>query len=70
MIYRIVRDSLNMPYCDGWGTIVCYCGGDLCVCGMDGESCPGCDECKQTDDETDEDVYDYELENQIPIDEY
>lgn len=32
--------------CGGFGFVVCWCGGDLCVCGLDGEACPGCDECK------------------------
>lgn len=70
MIYPIVRKSLNIPYCDEWGSLVCNCGGDICACGMDGQPCPGCDGCKQTDDEMDEDIYDYEVEDQIPIDEY
>lgn len=34
------------------GTLMCNCGGDLCVCGMDGEPCPGCEMC--WDDEDDE----------------
>lgn len=25
--------------CDGYGTIICHCGGDICVCGLDGEEC-------------------------------
>jgi hypothetical protein len=28
--------------CNGIGMIVCHCGGDLCVCGVDGS--PGCEE--------------------------
>lgn len=65
-----IENFLNMPYCDGWGSLVCHCGGDICACGMDGECCPGCDECKQTDDEIAEDVYDYEVEDQISSIEY
>ena len=55
MIYTIVRKLLNTPYCDGWGSLVCHCGGDICACGMDGDSCPGCDECRNDDYEDDDD---------------
>lgn len=32
--------------CDGSGILACRCGGDFCLCGTDGEECPGCDECE------------------------
>lgn len=41
--------------CDGWGFFACFCGGDLCVCGADGETCPGCPDCEECDPE-DEDT--------------
>lgn len=31
--------------CDGWGYIICLCGGDSCFCGLDGITCPGCADC-------------------------
>jgi hypothetical protein len=37
-------------YCDGYGSLVCHCGGDLCVCGSDGEQCIGCEKCEREDD--------------------
>ena len=36
---------LDEPRCNGWGDIRCRCGGDLCVCGCDGELCGGCERC-------------------------
>ena len=31
------------PRCDGWQTVICHCGGDLCVCGNNGDAdCPLC----------------------------
>lgn len=36
--------------CEGYGTLACDCGGDLCVCGLDGEQCPGCPDCDLNDD--------------------
>lgn len=41
-------DSLNEAVrrgCGEFGFLVCFCGGDLCICGLDGEVCPGCHEC-------------------------
>lgn len=35
--------------CNGLGTLDCYCGGDLCVCGMDGQDCFGCEKCEDRD---------------------
>lgn len=33
------------PRCSGDGTIICRCGGDLCVCENNGDApCPLCDE--------------------------
>jgi hypothetical protein len=37
--------------CQGYGTLTCYCGGDLCVCGLDGEECPGCPDCEGLEEE-------------------
>lgn len=49
------------PYdggCGGSGTLVCYCGGDQCVCHNHGEvECGGCDDCDLGDDLGD-DLYD------------
>lgn len=37
--------------CGGHGYTRCYCGGDLCVCGNDGEiECYGCCDCEGEDD--------------------
>lgn len=36
-------------YCDGYGSMVCHCGGDLCVCGEDGDQCIGCEKCDRDD---------------------
>jgi len=35
----------------GYGTLSCHCGGDLCVCGRDGEECFGCPDCEPCDDD-------------------
>lgn len=43
--------SMFKAYCDGYGTLVCHCGGDLCVCGDDGQDCFGCEKCDRPDDE-------------------
>lgn len=37
--------------CHGYGTLECYCGGDMCVCGLDGEQCLGCPDCEGLHDE-------------------
>jgi hypothetical protein len=37
--------------CSGTGFVVCFCGGDLCVCGLDGQECMGCHECSRVVDE-------------------
>lgn len=29
--------------CNGQGTIICHCGGDVCVCGLESYDCPFCD---------------------------
>jgi hypothetical protein len=39
--------------CDGYGMLSCECGGDLCVCGADGEDCYGCEKCADRDDDDD-----------------
>lgn len=32
--------------CQGYGYVICTCGGDMCVCEMNGEiECFGCDDC-------------------------
>ena len=37
-------DLPQCPKCDGFGTVLCHCGGDLCVCDNYGEEeCPLCD---------------------------
>lgn len=37
--------------CGGTGSLVCYCGGDQCVCHHHGETdCPGCEDCETDDD--------------------
>jgi hypothetical protein len=38
-------------YCDGYGMLVCHCGGDLCVCGEDGQDCYGCEKCAGRDED-------------------
>lgn len=40
-----------MTLCKGSGYIACEECGDTCVCGMDGEPCPGCDACDYVDDD-------------------
>lgn len=36
-------DGIPCPRCDGWGTVSCHCGGDLCVCDNYGDAtCPLC----------------------------
>ncbi len=45
--------------CGGHGWMSCYCGGDLCVCGNQGEiECDGCEDCEPDRDEG-EDVDDH-----------
>lgn len=40
--------------CDGSGTLVCHCGGDLCVCHHHGETeCPGCEHCAELEGDDD-----------------
>lgn len=42
--------------CGGTGWLNCECGGDFCVCKLNGGmDCPGCEDCE---DETDTDDYD------------
>lgn len=60
-----LMSKLNTVYCDGFGSLVCHCGGDLCVCGTDGEPCPGCEECESDYFDEDEDYSDEE-EYMIP----
>ena len=47
------------PYnrgCGGTGTLICYCGGDQCVCHNHGEvECFGCEDCSQDERYLDED---------------
>ncbi len=45
-------DGFTPLTCDGWGSIPCRCGGDLCVCWNRGElECPGCVDCEKDDDD-------------------
>lgn len=40
--------------CDGSGTLICHCGGDLCVCHHYGETeCPGCEHCAELEGDDD-----------------
>lgn len=55
-----VGDGLDST-CGGTGTLTCYCGGDQCVCGNNGEAeCLGCADCDDSDyasdDEGDEEA--------------
>ena len=43
--------------CHGYGTLTCHCGGDLCVCGLDGVECLGCPDCEPNDEEDDDDDF-------------
>lgn len=38
-----------MRRCYGYHIISCNCGGDLCVCGRDGDECMGCQDCHEDD---------------------
>lgn len=31
--------------CNGIGMHFCHCGGDICICGIDGTLCQGCEDC-------------------------
>jgi hypothetical protein len=45
--------------CGGSGSMHCYCGGDFCVCGNQGEiECMGCVDCEPND--VDDDDMDYD----------
>lgn len=47
--------------CGGHGSMVCYCGGDFCVCGNQGTiDCMGCEDCER-DDSDDEDADDWQI---------
>ncbi|QIX61845.1 hypothetical protein HER32_11900 [Hymenobacter sp. BT18] len=35
-----------MRRCHGYHIQSCHCGGDLCLCGRDGEECMGCPDCE------------------------
>ncbi len=37
--------------CYGYGSLSCHCGGDLCVCGLDGEECLGCPDCEREEED-------------------
>ena len=38
--------------CGGSGILHCYCGGDICVCGNQGEiECAGCEDCELDEDD-------------------
>jgi hypothetical protein len=54
---------MSEPRCNGSGYIQCWCGGDLCVCGMDSVECPGCKECDPDDDDWENaDAWEHEQE--------
>lgn len=36
---RVFSPDTRFAECNGYGMIDCYCGGDLCVCGLDGSDC-------------------------------
>ncbi len=45
--------------CGGTGYLNCFCGGDFCVCGLQGGmDCGGCEDCEE--DDPDYDPSDYE----------
>jgi len=49
-----IKQSLLEPNninCFGYGFLTCDCGGGVCLCGLDGEDCPGCSGCQDYDDE-------------------
>ena len=46
---RVVYVDLDdlEPSCGGKRYLHCYCGGDLCCCGLNGGlPCPGCEDCE------------------------
>lgn len=49
---RIWCASPERERCGGHGYQHCYCGGDFCVCGNQGEiECMGCEDCEGEDDD-------------------
>lgn len=47
------NDGLSID-CGGTGTRTCYCGGDNCVCGNNGEAeCMGCPDCFEESEDFD-----------------
>lgn len=44
------------PCCGGTGFLHCECGGDFCACGMQMVECPGCCDCEDDGEDTDEDT--------------
>lgn len=49
---RIWCASPDSERCGGHGYMTCYCGGDQCYCGNQGEiECFGCVDCDRDDDE-------------------
>lgn len=53
MAKRRLFQSAGEARCDGFGMLLCRCGGDLCVCGDDGEDCYGCEKCEGRDEDVD-----------------
>lgn len=49
--------------CNGHGILRCRCCGDLCLCGLDGEECYGCDKCERPDELYEEDENDKEAKH-------
>lgn len=35
-------DLAYCDHCQNMGTVECYCGGDMCVCGDEEIPCPSC----------------------------
>ena len=54
--HRYWHEAPESETCDGSGYMHCYCGGDFCVCGNQGEvECYGCKNCeREWDDDLEE----------------
>lgn len=54
-----IEDGLE-DGCGGTGILHCYCGGDMCVCGNNGETeCLGCGDCDDSDYASDDEGEEY-----------
>jgi hypothetical protein len=57
-LYCADEDDGLESRCGGSRTLHCFCGGDLCVCGNQGEvECPGCPDCNYGDFDDDDGFY-------------